>query len=494
MAGKTFDIYLPSNTAVEGNTTSSFRVKLPKTLNFNSASWSCAVVSIVYPHFFQNFGSYKLQFVDIEWQNGGITRLYLPSTSLATIQDLQNFLNQNISHGHLCKLAPTRAKRETVTDPEADKNARIDEGRKQADRLKDEFIAQGERDAEEKRKAHAQEVKDKVGEQKDATLNAGEKTAQQQKDATVNVGEKAAEQRKEQTLSVGENAADQRKEQVLRAGEQDAEKTRDALIEKGLQEAERKKEEFMRRGEAKATALKDQFIDGGRQQADQLLDTYQNLTPNERKRKWEELLLPGKSKTPFRQQFTVPDFEPDDSSQFPTSNIQFSETEIQFDQVQCENVRAQSPFNRLPDYFKIEYDPRAMKFKIQLDAQHLVSATFSEQLAFILGLENQRVIQTKTVEFGCDLRGGQESLYFYAPGLVENSIIGDRMAPLLRIVTLKGHQGNIIEDVYLNPEYKKLASRSISEITIEVRSNTGRLVKFIGSDIIICLNFRKQLF
>ncbi|KAL3087915.1 hypothetical protein niasHS_009477 [Heterodera schachtii] len=67
--------------------------------------------------------------------------------------------------------------------------------------------------------------------------------------------------------------------------------------------------------------------------------------------------------------------------------------------------------------------------------QHVDAST---HLAYVLGFENTRLYYNHPAKYLPDLSGGVRQLYVYAPKLVEDTIIGDRMAPLLRVVNVSG--------------------------------------------------------
>jgi len=49
-----------------------------------------------------------------------------------------------------------------------------------------------------------------------------------------------------------------------------------------------------------------------------------------------------------------------------------------------------------------------------------------------------------------DMSGGVSNFHVYAPGLIEPMVIGDVTAPVLRIVTIRGKQDEIIEEQFLS--------------------------------------------
>ena len=117
----------------------------------------------------------------------------------------------------------------------------------------------------------------------------------------------------------------------------------------------------------------------------------------------------------------------------------------------------------------------------------------SQQLAYVIGLENLRLpLSGNYVSYAPDLLGGISSLYVYAPGLIEPVLIGDTTAPLLRIVHVKKNQNDDnVEDIYAAIQYHKLLTKEISEIKIEIRTATGRLIPFEYGNCLLTLHFRK---
>ncbi|KAL3093790.1 hypothetical protein niasHS_005129 [Heterodera schachtii] len=73
--------------------------------------------------------------------------------------------------------------------------------------------------------------------------------------------------------------------------------------------------------------------------------------------------------------------------------------------------------------------------KIGTGVQHVDA---SSHLAYVLGFEGTRLYYNHPAKYLPDLSGGVRQLYVYAPKLVEDTIIGDRMAPLLRVVNVSG--------------------------------------------------------
>ncbi|KAL3087830.1 hypothetical protein niasHS_009570 [Heterodera schachtii] len=93
-------------------------------------------------------------------------------------------------------------------------------------------------------------------------------------------------------------------------------------------------------------------------------------------------------------------------------------------------MAAEFAYNEITQRFGIRMGPGVMHVDL------------SKQLSYVLGFEHKtRIYNNQSAKYPPDLSGGVRQLYVYAPKLVEDSIIGDRMAPLLRVVNVSGTPG-----------------------------------------------------
>src|SRR4051812_22470145 len=95
---KNFYVILPSNTPVVGNRTNSFRVRLPKKLQFNS-DWSVGLAVLHYPHTWPVLGTTKQQSVTIFWKTGESLAIIVPSTSFKNPEELLKTLKDTLYAG-----------------------------------------------------------------------------------------------------------------------------------------------------------------------------------------------------------------------------------------------------------------------------------------------------------------------------------------------------------------------------------------------------------
>ena len=90
-----------------------------------------------------------------------------------------------------------------------------------------------------------------------------------------------------------------------------------------------------------------------------------------------------------------------------------------------------------------------------------------------------------------DLRRGFESLYVYS-GIVEPRIVGDKIAPLLRIVPITGRHGAMVTASFDHVQYIPVLNREFGTIDTEIRDDTGRLVPFGCGKVTVTMHFRRR--
>ena len=90
-----------------------------------------------------------------------------------------------------------------------------------------------------------------------------------------------------------------------------------------------------------------------------------------------------------------------------------------------------------------------------------------------------------------DLRRGFESLYVYS-SVVEPRIVGDKIAPLLRIVPITGRHGEMVAARFDHVQYMPVLSREFEAVEIEIRDDTGRPVPFERGKVTMTLHLRRH--
>jgi hypothetical protein len=159
--------------------------------------------------------------------------------------------------------------------------------------------------------------------------------------------------------------------------------------------------------------------------------------------------------------------------------------------VACEIV-TDANYENLAEHVKFIFESEQERFVLKLNKEHVEGITLSRQLNYLLGFDSSEYSSPYQIaRYLPDMRAGINSIYIYAKDLVTPSIIGDTTAPILRIITVKGNIGDIVEEHFINPQYFRLIEKTISEIKIELRTSSGRLIPFNYGDCILTLHFRK---
>lgn len=76
--------------------------------------------------------------------------------------------------------------------------------------------------------------------------------------------------------------------------------------------------------------------------------------------------------------------------------------------------------------------------------------------------------------------------------IVEPQIVGDVVAPLLRIVNVRGSDGEIVNEQYERPHYLPVSRKIINTIEIVIRTHTGQLTPFERGRSYVKLHFRQK--
>ncbi|KAL3099727.1 hypothetical protein niasHT_027677 [Heterodera trifolii] len=113
----------------------------------------------------------------------------------------------------------------------------------------------------------------------------------------------------------------------------------------------------------------------------------------------------------------------------------------------------------------LHFDNTSNRFSLKLDDRYVQKIKISDQLAYILGFNSTEFTKKETIaKFMPDMSGGVASFHVYAPDLIEPMMIGDVIAPVLRIVTIRGKPDEIIEEQFLSAQYHRVLVKEINQI------------------------------
>ncbi|KAL3102520.1 hypothetical protein niasHT_020136 [Heterodera trifolii] len=128
---------------------------------------------------------------------------------------------------------------------------------------------------------------------------------------------------------------------------------------------------------------------------------------------------------------------------------------------------------------QFNYNVNRNRFVLNTDPRYVKKVEVSPQLAYILGFNNTEFMQPEIeAHFMPDMSGGVSSFHVYTPDLIEPMMIGDVTAPVLRIVTIRGKPDQVVEEQFFAIQYHKILLKEVSEILIEIRTNSGSLMPF----------------
>ena len=83
------------------------------------------------------------------------------------------------------------------------------------------------------------------------------------------------------------------------------------------------------------------------------------------------------------------------------------------------------------------------------------------------------------------------ALYVYAD-IIQDQLVGDVRAPLLRVVPKKSRYGDTTCVIYEQSQFLPLSRSNIPNIEINIKSDTGELVSFESGKSIVTFVFRRK--
>jgi len=140
---------------------------------------------------------------------------------------------------------------------------------------------------------------------------------------------------------------------------------------------------------------------------------------------------------------------------------------------------------------QLKFDYIKRKMDLHMNNGLISGIVLSKHLAYVLGFKDEVLTTEKTAEHPIDLRGGTDALYVYS-NIVENQIVGNTRVPLLRIVHVHGHHGDVIEKTFHSPHYIPVLCKEIDNIEVEIKSDSGHLIPFEYGKTVAKLHFRKK--
>lgn len=140
------------------------------------------------------------------------------------------------------------------------------------------------------------------------------------------------------------------------------------------------------------------------------------------------------------------------------------------------------------------YDRKDMKARLQLFTPATEFVFLSHRLQLILGFDNNtfKGQSINKADHIVDMELFSHSIYIYSD-IAEYTIVGNVMAPLLRIVRVgPRRRGKQVSRSYDFPHYVPVKKKHFDTISIELRDVLGNLVLFERGQAVVVLHFRRK--
>ena len=141
-----------------------------------------------------------------------------------------------------------------------------------------------------------------------------------------------------------------------------------------------------------------------------------------------------------------------------------------------------------PTSLAIEFNDKThrISFYLKHDVHSLV---LSPKLRDILAIR-KRTGNSYVSETEVDVNWAGHTVFVYCD-LVQNSIVGDVTAPLLRSTVVRGKYGENVHEVFHRPMYLPLRTNHFDTVRISIKSESGESVPFTFGNSCITLHFRR---
>lgn len=136
----------------------------------------------------------------------------------------------------------------------------------------------------------------------------------------------------------------------------------------------------------------------------------------------------------------------------------------------------------------LEYDDITRCVVINIKKDEFMLLEFNQQLADALGVPTQ-LTRTYESHKPVSLTEGLTTFYVYC-NILEYGIVGNTLAPLLRLVNVQGKDNETVLEKYDMPQYKPLLKHNFDTVEIDIKSDRNETVAFDFGKVIVTLHFR----
>ena len=132
--------------------------------------------------------------------------------------------------------------------------------------------------------------------------------------------------------------------------------------------------------------------------------------------------------------------------------------------------------------------------KVKGSFEYDLNLKTSNHIQKMLGLDNPSLNMERGREWEASYEADldpMDSLYVYCD-ILEPRVVGDTLAPLVRIVPVEGKHGDLITRIYENVHYIRVQKKNFQTVEINIRDRTGKKVSFEPGTLNITLHFRRR--
>ncbi|KAL3078630.1 hypothetical protein niasHT_035113 [Heterodera trifolii] len=146
--------------------------------------------------------------------------------------------------------------------------------------------------------------------------------------------------------------------------------------------------------------------------------------------------------------------------------------------------------------FRFYFTEQLGRFELKVFNGKISHITLTDQLAYVLGYEQEQEIRNEELaKYAVDLGGGVSHLCIYLnSGVIESMIVGNTFANLLQVIAVEGKSGSVVEKDFQSPLFHKIIAREVDVLDVEIRTLTGREVPFEFGQVVLTLQFKKQIY
>ncbi|KAL3116895.1 hypothetical protein niasHT_002558 [Heterodera trifolii] len=126
--------------------------------------------------------------------------------------------------------------------------------------------------------------------------------------------------------------------------------------------------------------------------------------------------------------------------------------------------------------FRFYFADELGRFTLRIFSDKISHITLTDQLAYVLGYEQQQEIHNEDqAKYAVDLACGVSHLCIYLnSGIIESMIFGNSFANLLQVIAVEGTSGSVVEKDFQSPLFHKIVAREVDVLDVEIRTLTGR--------------------